>query len=85
MVGRAWVESGKNWSKPVQKSSTVKIWIPEQSTGSCEAQWTLPWLRVQSQTDDIHWVCSPNAMEFPHLKVAPRKVKRSSIETGYTV
>ena len=29
---------------------------------SCEAQWTQPWPRVQSQVDVIHLVCSKGAI-----------------------
>ena len=32
----------------------VKTHTPEQSIVSCEAQWTQPWSRVQSQVDAIH-------------------------------
>ena len=57
---------------------TVKTWTPEQSIVSCEAQWTQPWPRVQSQVDVIHLVHSTGAIvSNPHLhtviKAALRK------------
>ena len=65
--------------KTVQKSSTVKTQIPEQSIVGPEAQWTQPWPRVRSQVDVIHLVRSTDAIMLnPHLhniKSCPEKSK----------
>ena len=50
------------------RSSTEKTRSPEQSIVGHETHWTRPWLRVQSQVDVIHLVCSTGAIvSNPHL------------------